>query len=449
MFDDTICAIITALGGAVGIVRLSGPEAVAVGEKVWRGRQTLGDLTARTLALGEVRDASGRVLDPECLAVKMPGPHSYTGEDVVELQCHGGALCVRLALEAVLAAGARLAEPGEFTRRAFLNGRLDLTQAEAVADVISAGSTTALRMAGRQLKGVLGRKVNTCYEQLSDILADIESRLDFPEEEIDWNPAEDLIVDLRMCHDELESLLKTQKTGEMLRGGVGMAIVGRPNVGKSSLLNCLLGRERAIVTDIPGTTRDTLEERVVIRDIPIRLVDTAGIRDGGDVIERTGMERAQESAEGADVVLWVFDGSLPYEEQRWPEWNTLGPVLLVANKSDKCTANTGSDWPEGTIPISAKTGDGMETLFDAIVAAVGADVSVDGSMEIAVSVRHGELLAKAVEALDRLEADLCVGAWELASLGLRDAVGALGRIVGREVEPDVLETIFARFCIGK
>ncbi len=443
---ETICAITTALGGAVGIIRVSGDDAVTVCGRLWHGRQPLENIPPRMMALGEVRDAAGAVLDAECLVVVMPGPHSYTGEDVVELQCHGGALCVRLVLEALLVADCRMAEPGEFTRRAFLNGRMDLTQAEAVEDVIEASSASALRMAGRQLKGELGRRVNAVYDALSAMLAEIESRLDFPEEELDWRPPEEMADELGRQRIELEEMLATRRAGEILRGGLGLAIVGCPNVGKSSLLNRLLGRDRAIVTDIPGTTRDTIEEHVSVKGIPLRIIDTAGIREGGDVIERTGMERSRESAEAADIVLWMFDATKPYSDQAWPEWDIRGELLLVANKID---AAPQAPLPPEAIAVSAKTGEGMERLYAAIERLAGVSAALDSAGDVAVATRHARLLEDALGAFANVPRLMSAGEWELAAIGLRGAVGALGRIVGRAVEPDVLEAIFSKFCIGK
>ncbi|MBP5640215.1 MAG: tRNA uridine-5-carboxymethylaminomethyl(34) synthesis GTPase MnmE [Victivallales bacterium] len=443
---DAICAITTALGGAVGIIRVSGDEAVELCGRVWHGRQPLSTVSPRMMMLGEAMGCDGKVLDAECLAVKMPGPHSYTGEDVVELQCHGGALCVRLVLEALIDAGCRMAEPGEFTKRAFLNGRLDLTQAEAVADVIGAGSTAALRMAGRQLKGLLGKSVGNAYQILSDLLAEIESRLDFPEEELDWRKPDNMVQDVEQVQSDIAKMLETRRAGEILRGGLTMAITGLPNVGKSSLLNAILGRERAIVTDIPGTTRDTIEEFVSVRGLPIRLIDTAGIREGGDVIERNGMERAKESAMDADVVLWVFDATIPYDVQAWPNWNIRGRLLLVANKTDVGSIQT---MPSEAIRISALTGEGMDGLYEAIERLAGVSMSIECGRDVAVAARHAALLSEAGSALAGVARQFHAEEWELAAIGLRGAVKALGRIIGREVEPDVLEAIFSKFCIGK
>ena len=441
--NDTICAISTALGGAVSIVRVSGPDAEKNCGRLWHGRASLGETHARELALGRLSSVDGELIDPQCLAVRMPGPHSYTGEDVVELQCHGGALCARLALDALLKTGCRLAEPGEFTKRAFLNGRMDLTQAEAVADLIGAGSEAALRLAGRHLAGRLGERIRSLHGTVSDVLAEVTSRLDFPEEELDWREPKDMMDGLAAVRTELAELLRTRREGEVLRGGLSLVIIGPPNAGKSSLLNHLLGRNRAIVTDIPGTTRDTIEAPLVIRGIPLRLMDTAGIRDGGDVVEQAGMTRAHECAEAADLVIWLVDATRPLSEQPVPAWDFRGSVLRVVNKTDLAEVAS----PEA-IPISVKTGDGMEGLYDAIEKAVWADRG-EKHDDVAVAARHAALLEEAGDAVRRAADRIGEESWELAAVDLRTAVAALGRITGQSIEPDVLGTIFSKFCIGK
>lgn len=452
MTPDTICAIATAIGGAVSIIRLSGPAAVAVAGRVWHGRGPLSELPSRQLSLGSLRRSDGGSIDPQCLAVVMPGPHSYSGEDVVELHCHGGALCTRLALEELLRQGARHAEPGEFTRRAFINGRLDLTQAEAVADLISAGSDSALRLAGQQLAGALGRRVNTAYDRLNDILAESEAHLDFPEEDLDWRSTPALLQDISAVTADLAALAASRHDGEVLRGGISLVIAGPPNVGKSSLLNVILGRDRAIVAELPGTTRDTIEVPANIRGIPIHLVDTAGIRDGGDSIERSGMARAETNALSADLVLWVFDASQPYAPQRWPAWPISGKLILVANKNDKLSAGQAvtcaAELPPPVL-VSALSGHGLPELYDAIEKAVWQQPQGPADNTLAVAARHGVLLEQAVNAIADAKQAIADETWELAAPAIRAALYDLGKILGRSVDPDVLDTIFARFCIGK
>jgi tRNA modification GTPase len=451
MSTDTICALATAVGGALSIIRLSGDDAVAIAGRVWRGSPPLAAQPARRLSLGSLRGADGSVIDPQCLAVVMPGPHSYTGEDVVELHCHGGAFCSRLALEELLRQGARHAEAGEFTRRAFVNGRMDLTQAEAVADMISAGSESALRLAGQQLAGQLGRRIEHAYEQLRELLAEIESRLDFPEEELDWQSQTSIQTNLRELCEELQTLAASRQAGEVLRGGISLVIAGPPNVGKSSLLNVILGRDRAIVAEIAGTTRDIIEVPATIRGIPIRLADTAGIRSGGDSIERAGMALTESNALSADLVLWVYDASLPYEEQAWPEWPIVGKLILVANKCDKLppTAKAERAAPSDAPLISALYGQGLPELYDAIERAVWQQTRGPTDNALAVAARHGVLLERAVAALRDASGAVADELWELAAPALRAAIFDLGKIIGRSVDPDVLDTIFARFCIGK
>jgi len=442
---DTIAAFATALGGAVAVIRASGPDALAFAGKVWAGGVPLSKAPVRTLRLGAVHNAAGP-LDGEVLATYMPGPHSFTGEDVVELHCHGGALGARLALLALLAAGCRHAAPGEFTRRAFLNGRLDLTQAEAVADLIEAHSESALHMANRQLGGLLGRRIQKLYDDLAELLADVESRLDFVEEDLDWRPADSVREGVDGATASCQELLASRREGEVLREGVVLVLAGAPNVGKSSLLNAILGRDRAIVTAIPGTTRDTLEELAHIRGIPVRLVDTAGIRDADNLIEQTGIERSRDSIRRAQVVLWIVDGSVPYGPQAWrPEEHPFaGPVLVVANKSD-CGVE---GMPAQAIPTCALTGEGLDGLYDAIERAVW-DSPHHRESEVAVSTRHGHCLDQAIEALVDARSATDHEEWELVSAAVRAAIASLGQITGQTADPDILDTIFSRFCIGK
>ncbi|MCQ2397081.1 MAG: tRNA uridine-5-carboxymethylaminomethyl(34) synthesis GTPase MnmE [Lentisphaeria bacterium] len=431
----------TAVGGAVSIIRISGEKALEAGNSLWHGSKTLSSKDARRMLLGEVRDAFGTTIDASCLAVYMPGPHSYTGEDVVELQLHGGPIAAKLALEALMALGIRGAEAGEFTRRAFLNGRMDLTQAEAVCDIVAAETQQALSLANRQLAGALGTEIRRHYDELSFLLSEIESHLDFPEEELDWLPTEEVSGRINAVHEAMLSLAETSREGEILRNGVTLAIAGAPNVGKSSLLNRLLGRDRAIVSPIPGTTRDTVEADFVLRGIPIHLVDTAGARDASDTIEQSGIERAKSAVADADVVLWLTDASRK-DALKWPEWPHRGALVQASNKCDIAAPH------DGTIGLSAVTGEGIECLLDALEAAIlGRSGGI--TQGLAVSSRHATLLRSAAKALTGVEVLLTESAWELAAIPIRQAITALGSITGQSVSPDVLDSIFHRFCIGK
>ncbi len=444
--DDTICAMATAPGGAIAIIRVSGADAVRLCTPLWTGLNgtSIDKQPPRYMALGVFRSNDGTI-DPSCIAVRMAAPHSYTGEDVVEFHCHGGAVCARAVLRAILSTGARMAEPGEFSKRAFLNGRMDLTQAEAVSDMISAGSDAALKLAGRQLQGAIGRKIAELEDSLNALRAEIESRLDFPEEDLDWRPTDEMCGKLKEIAKELDRLAATRDAGELMRGGASLVIAGPPNVGKSSLLNRMLGRDRAIVSDIPGTTRDTVEASVQINGIPFHLIDTAGIRsDNGDSIELAGMERSREAAAIADLVLWVTDASKPTTGQEWPKWEIHGKLLRVANKADLME---GAARQDSALLVSAKDGSGLHELYNAMEQAV-----LNGHREtddIAVSARHADLLSQAADAVKEA-IPLCENeTWELCAVPLGQAIFALGQISGKTAMPDVLDDIFSKFCIGK
>ncbi len=438
---DTICALATAVGGAIAVVRISGPRALEFGRNVWRGRAGLGPENRRKMLLGRIGG------DP-VLAVYMPGPGSYTGDDVVEFHCHGGALAADSALRASLDAGCRQAEPGEFTFRAFVNGKLDLVQAEAVGDLISAQSRSALHLAERQLQGALSREFGELRKSVLDVLAECESHLDFPEESLDWDS--ELGAKLEPVLHRVETLLATDRTGQVLREGIRVVIAGRPNAGKSSLLNALLGYERAIVTAIAGTTRDTLEEGAVIASIPVRLTDTAGLRESEDPVERIGVGRSRDTLRTAEVVFWVLDASEPGLDAEVAEFRAAGHPKKIAvwNKIDLARGRALPELDAPTVCVSAVRGENLDELGQMFAGLVWE--SGDWSEpEIAVNARHtGELkllavmLPEAMELLTRSE-------WELAAIPLRHSLDALGRITGENADPDLLGNIFGRFCIGK
>ncbi len=446
MTDDTICAVSTAPGGALAILRLSGPASAKIAEKIWFSTGQALHETKRVMRLGHALSEKGET----CLAVFMPGPHSYTGEDVVELQCHGGDFAPERLLKALLANGARLAEPGEFTRRAFLNGKMDLTQAEAVLDLIQARTADAASLAERQLSGVLGKKIREAAEGLPGVLAEIESRLDFPEEDLDWREPEALIALITPVLDQIRSLLSGGRAGSIIRNGVRLVIAGAPNVGKSSLLNRILGYNRAIVTEIPGTTRDTVEENAVIRGIQFRLTDTAGVReDAADKVEAFGIERSRESLRAAEVVIWLLDLTREHETQIREMEKLLASsechakVIACWNKQD--LAEKSGIYP---CEISVETGAGLEHLYDELAQAVFEN-SGERESENAIAQRHEKLLKEAQIQLELAIPELSAEAWELAAVHIREAIYNLGTITGENASPDVLDEIFSRFCIGK
>ena len=446
---DSIAAISTAVGGAVAVIRISGPNAVPVTTTAWHGTRELADLPPRTLHLGQIIAEDGAPLD-HAMAVRFESPASYTGEDMVELHCHGGGLVARSVLLRLLQTGARHADPGEFTRRAFLNGKMDLTQAEAVADIIAAHSDMALRLANRQLSGTLGRQGMQIFERLQFVLSETEVRLDFPEEDLDWTPPEKLDPEICEVRKSLDTMLASRLEGEVLREGIRLVLAGPPNVGKSSLMNAMLGRDRAIVTHIPGTTRDVLEEFAHIRGIPVRIIDTAGIREAEDIIERSGIERTLASMREAQVILWIFDASSPETGDAIPDEFRQHPCIRVGNKIDLRTTieSTAHDEAPTTVYTSASKGTGLDSLFDAIERVVW-DRPHDHEPEVAVSARHAALLDEAATAADDARDCVQLEQWELAAVSIRTALDAVGRVIGRTVEPDVLDTIFSRFCIGK
>ena len=449
---DTIAALCTAPGGALAIIRISGPDALCISEKVWTGSHRLADLPPRRLSFGFALDENGG-RGESCMAVYMPAPASYTGENVVEIQCHGGEYAPRRMLERILRAGARSAEPGEFTRRAFLNGKMDLTQAEAVADLIAAKNDSAGRIAERQLAGVLGARIRECYAKLSHLLAEIESRLDFPEENLDWQTPEALVIEFSAIRTELSGLLSTRRAGMVFRDGVKLVIAGAPNVGKSSLLNRLLGYDRAIVSDIPGTTRDTLRENASIRGISVDLSDTAGLRtETSDRIEALGIERSRSAIQFAEIIFWVLDASHSGKdgiEDMVKSVPAGAPVIAIWNKIDLVDENWNPPkTPFPSVSVSAETGKGMESLLDLFEKNVWENAE-HTEPECAVSTRHAKLLEQAAESLDLTEREVQNGNYELAAANLRGALEAVAGITGEAVVPDILEDIFSRFCIGK
>ena len=446
MTTDTIAAIASPFGeGAIALLRVSGPGALAVAGRVCAGEPELGRFPPRRQRLARLLDREGRPLDEVLLCVHR-APASYTGEDVVEISCHGGRLVTRRVLETLLAAGARAAEPGEFTQRAFLNGRMDLTQAEAVMDLIRAQTDLAIRAAGEQLEGRLGQRINALREDLLSLVAHVEAYIDFPDEDIDPDTGAALLARADGLLGTVDALLATAGQGRILRDGVRTVIYGEPNVGKSSLLNALLGQERAIVSETPGTTRDTIEESLNVRGLALRLTDTAGLRDSADPLENAGMAHTRRTLARADLTLHVVDGSRAATGLAAPDVPT---EILVLNKADLGVDPTWAAHPDA-VPISCHTGEGVEALKDAIYRRVtGGQVAWDDA-SVAINARHQACLQRARESLQTARAALQNGASpEFAALDLRAALDFIGEVVGRVDTEDILGRIFATFCIGK
>ncbi|MDH5526396.1 MAG: tRNA uridine-5-carboxymethylaminomethyl(34) synthesis GTPase MnmE [Nitrospirota bacterium] len=450
---DTICAPATAPGeGAVGIVRVSGARAVAIAGQVFTASsgRPLAEAASHTVHHGRVRDPQGAVLD-EVLALVMRAPRSYTAEDVVEIQCHGGPAAVRAILERLLHAGCRMAEPGEFTRRAFVNGRIDLTRAEAVLQVIQARTEAAGRAAQRQMGGALMDHLQAVTEALRDLAAHEEAAIDFPEEDLEADLPPGALKRLTGTRDGLAEAVRRGRTGHLLTEGVRLAIVGRPNVGKSSLLNRLLGYDRAIVTDTPGTTRDVLEADLAVDGVRFVLQDTAGIRATGDRVEAEGVARSHRAAQGADVVLLVVDGAagVTAEDEAILAGLDRARLVVAVNKSD--LGQLPVPWPgPQPIPVSALRGDGVDALREALVRqAVGADAA---PLEHAflLTTRQQHALETALEATERALQGIVSGDYaELVASDLRDALDAVGTVTGETTTDDLLTRIFEQFCIGK
>ncbi|MCS7260192.1 MAG: tRNA uridine-5-carboxymethylaminomethyl(34) synthesis GTPase MnmE [Anaerolineae bacterium] len=457
--DDTIAAVATPLGeGGIGIVKISGPAAVEILHRLFSPASpsiVSSDFRPRQLRWGYIRDPHDGSIVDEVLAVVMPAPHSYTRQDVVEIQSHGGILPVRRILELVLTHGARLAEPGEMTLRAFLNGRIDLAQAEAVLDIVRARTESALRVAVAQLGGRLSARVRPVRTQLLNILAYLEASIDFTEDEI---PIQDIITPLNAVANALAELLNTADRGMIYRYGIRAAIVGRPNVGKSSLLNALLRGDRAIVTPIPGTTRDTLEETVNLQGVPLILVDTAGIRaHPQDEVERLGVERSRAALRQADLALLVLDGSCPLEAADFEIAALIGerPALVVINKSD-LPPRAETDALLSLLPsaslvrISALTGEGIAELENAILEKVLGGQVLTADIPLVSNARHKAALSRAREhVLAAIEGHHQGLSADLVAIDVREAMDALGEITGETATTDLLETIFSQFCIGK
>ena len=453
--DDTIAAVATASGEAgISVVRVSGPNALSVADRVFRGTGAPPSRRGgRAFLLGHAMH-DGQMID-QVILLLMPKPNSYTSEDVVEFQGHGGRQCAQRILRAVLEAGARLADPGEFTQRAFLNGRMDLVQAEAVADLIHARSERAATAALAQLEGRLSEKLNQLYDRLIATAADIEATLDFPEDELPETVMPELIRRTGDALAELDQLIGSWDEGHLLRDGALVVILGPPNAGKSTLLNALLGRERAIVSSTPGTTRDTIEEDLVIAGVPIRLIDTAGLRETDCEIEQIGITRTRAKLEQADVLLVMIDGSQPPDESMQQLLSSLPAdrSLIVCNKIDLGRQlDAAALTPHTVIETSLKTDVEARAVREAIGDSLTKRFQLDARPHATISERHRQLLQKARSEVEQTLQLLQAGQEELvplASAQMRDALEWIGEVTGRRYHEELLDQIFARFCIGK
>ena len=454
--SDTIAAVATGnVRSAIGILRLSGDGAIAAVSAVFKpaGGRPLDQYPDRTLVYGTLYDKDGNAVD-QALATISHGPRSYTGEDTAELQCHGSPAVLALGLESLFARGVRQALPGEFTKRAFLNGRLDLVQAEAVADLIDAETPSAARVAAGQLSGALGRRVGAVYDRLTDLTAHFCAVLDYPDEDIDPFRAETIGRALDAAAADLRALLDTYGRGRRLTRGAACAIVGRPNAGKSSLLNALVGYDRAIVTAVPGTTRDTIEEKAELGGVLLRLIDTAGLRETGDEVERLGVARSRAALEGAELALLVVDGSAPIEEEDYAamdEAERAPRVICAVNKSDlPLLADVEAlrrRFPR-TCVVSAVEGAGLDALAAQVAALFPAGSDEPG--ELLTNARQAEAAGRALEAVEAARQGLRAGITPDAVLSdVEGALSALGELTGRCVREDVTARIFERFCVGK
>ena len=454
--SDLIAAIATgSTATAIGIVRVSGTGCFAACDRVFRPRNGVpfAQQPSHKMVFGEMLDDSGAAID-QGLAVRFGGGHSYTGEDSAEFHCHGSPVVLHTLLSALFAAGARQAQAGEFTKRAFLNGKMDLTEAEAVIDLIDAQSAAAAKNAAAQLDGGLRRRLEPVQEALIDITSRFYAVVDYPDEDIEDIQPQQIRSSLQIAADTLSALLDTAQRGRVLKNGVRTAIVGLPNAGKSSLLNTLAGYDRAIVTDIAGTTRDTVEEKVTVGGVLLRLIDTAGIRDGGDAVETMGVERSRAAAKQASLALLVLDGSRELtaeDEAAIALANTVPHLIVAVNKSDlPRTLDVGAlaDRFDNVLSVSAATGAGLDTLTDAIAAQFPSGETAGGAL--LTNARQADAANRALSAVAEARGALRIGMTpDVVLTDCEAALAALGELNGKQVRDDLVDTIFSRFCVGK
>lgn len=458
--DDAIAAISTPMGaGGIGIVRISGEKSIEIADRIFSAadKKSLAEKKSHTMTYGRIVDPkTGEMID-EVLVSVMLSPRTYTKENIVEINCHGGMLVTGRVLELALNSGARLAEPGEFTKRAFLNGRIDLSQAEAVMDIIDSRTELSRKTAMSQLGGSIKEKVRALREEILDMTAAIEAAIDYPEHDVEEETRSQMRARTEGLRKEIGKMLESADMGRIIREGVEAVILGRPNVGKSSLLNLLLMEERAIVTDIPGTTRDTVEEYMNLGGVPVKIVDTAGIRETGDTVERIGVERSRKCAENADVIFMMLDASeeLTAEDMEILDFIKGRKAIILVNKTDidnRIDTDTLCAYTqrENIIPVSVKEETGMERLTERFREMfLGGDIEAKESVLIS-NARHKNMLQRAGEALERAIGTIDSGMPEdFISMDLQDALTALGEITGDSVDDEIIDRIFTRFCLGK
>lgn len=449
MKQDTICALATPPGGAIAIIRVSGPDAIAVTEKIFS--KSLEKAKGYTLHFGQVTDADGKELD-EVLVSVFRAPHSYTGEDSTEISCHGSSYIVQRLLESLIKNGARQAEPGEYTMRAFMNGKLDLSQAEAVADLISSSTQATHQMAMNQLRGQFSKELAELRGQLLQLTSLLELELDFNDQDVEFANREQLTSLMEKVEKHISGLADSFQTGNAIKNGIPVAIIGAPNVGKSTLLNALVGEERAIVSNIQGTTRDLIEDTIQIDGITFRFIDTAGIRKTQDQLEQMGIERSIQAAEKAKVILFLTERNQPFPDI---EFRDDQVVLQVINKCDLSLPSSSYLYhrePEGRLfHISAANGDGIELLRQALVRESAMPMTLDTTNTVVTNVRHYNALKQSIDALQRAKQAFASGIpTDLVAEDLRQCLHYLGEITGSEITSnDILQNIFHTFCIGK
>ncbi|MGE5627098.1 MAG: tRNA uridine-5-carboxymethylaminomethyl(34) synthesis GTPase MnmE [Solirubrobacterales bacterium] len=454
---DTICAVSTAVGeGGISIIRVSGEKALAIVDKIFEGKskEPLKDMKSYTLRYGYIIDSENNHVD-EVIISYMKGPKSYTAEDTIEINCHGGIVAVNKVLETTIKAGARLAEPGEFTKRAFLNGRIDLSQAEAVIDIIRSKTELSMKSAMLQAGGRLSELIGNLRNRLITLIAHIEATVDYPEDDLEEVTSSNASLELKEIITDIQNAALSAEQGKILREGISTVIVGKPNVGKSSLLNSLLMENRAIVTDIPGTTRDIIEEYINIEGIPIKIVDTAGIRDTDDIVEKIGVQKSREKIEEADLIILVLDSSSSFTLEDIEIINYIKgrKCIVLLNKADldkkiDKTALEGID-TDFIINTSIISGKGVSELKDAIVK-MFFNGEINSNELLITNVRHKEALINAknncIQALKALEDTSAI---DLASIDIRNAWYNLGEVTGDTIEEDIIDKIFSQFCLGK